>query len=191
MRINTTVVLAGIALAACAPADGEITPIDGDIFEADAVPSDKPMDDPGFSAALEALRLEVKPDSTDDVDRRLRDAIEPDTDCKRVAYLGVRWKDASHRFKGTFYSLDGVAIAATKGNFAPVGEDGGTFAGPWARVAVDIAGSMDGPMGGIYLHDGTFFGAATYLSHQFPMRGLWERTSRFGGYGIAVVLDCG
>ena len=188
-RIITTTVI-GLTFTACAPAEGELSPTNGPVFEADATPAALPMDDLGYEAAKSDLRIERE--LAPDADRMIRDRlVETDPDCRRVAYMAVRWRDDQNSYDAMFYSLSGRPAAGATGYHAPVGEDGGTFAGHWKSRVVDDTTNRSGPMGGIYESDGELSGQATLDGVPFELTGGWIRLDGQGGVALALVEYCG
>ena len=188
MRNLMTTLCVGLVLTACAPADGELTPTEDGPFVADTEAASDPMDDVGFEAARKSVREVHRLD--DDLVRKIEDRVVEDPGCDRVAFLAIKWADQGNEYKGTIYSLAGDRVAKARGHFAPVGSDGGVFTGPWSTRPTDDGTHRSGPLGGSYSSDGTFFGQATYRSEPFPLRGVWRRTSKFGGLALAVIAHC-
>ena len=182
-------ILIGLTLSACSAAQ-DVQPIhDGPIFEADQVAASMPWEDPGFDVARAALTDATDLDEPTNPD--WREHLPPSTpQCDRVAYLGLRWFDEDTRFQGRFYALDGQPLAKTRGFFAPVGDDGGTFTGRWSSPAPAGTPRRAGPLGGLYYSDHSFEGQATYDGIPFEVTGGWVRTHSQGGIALAIVEHC-
>jgi hypothetical protein len=201
MRHTFSIALGAIGFVACAPADSTndpavdpVTDAAVDPFADDIEAAASPLDDPGFSAAKGTLDSEERDTRDDDgltIDERLkRDARDLDEEgCRRVAYTVMHWID-EHKYKGTFYALDGTAVADNVGYWAPIDERGGVFAGPWGMPTTDAEVERGGPMGGVYLASHQFTGTVTYLHRPFDIRGMWTRTSREGGIAFGIVSYC-
>ena len=108
----------------------------------------------------------------------------------RVAYYAARWTDEMNTFGGKFFTLAGRPVAKSHGYHAPVGEDGGTFAGHWYTRRAEDGTMRKGQLGGIYLNDNRFGGQATYRDVPFVMTGGWVRLDENGGVAIAIVENC-
>jgi len=179
----------GLTFTACA-AQGDIAPTDGPLFEADATPAALPMDDLGYEAAKSEIT--VNSELTPDAERLIRDRIiDTDPDCRRVAYMAVRWMDEQNSYNAMFYTLNGRPAAGASGYHAPFGEDGGTFAGHWRSITVEDSRHRAGPMGGIYESDGELNGQVTLGDVPFELTGGWVRMGEEGGFALALVEYCG
>ena len=92
----------------------DLSAADGPLFEADATPAALPMDDLGYEAAKSEIT--VNSELTPDAERLIRDRIiDTDPDCRRVAYMAVRWMDEQNSYNAMFYTLNGRPAAGAHG----------------------------------------------------------------------------